>query len=99
MKATWLAPFVLALAATPALANDMDTDTDNGQVQDGAHQGQMQQNSSQMSTRAADSDANTSNNGQMSSHDDDLKLESDNDHDVGSSHGDMDLSDDTDNDT
>ncbi len=64
MKATWIAPFVLALAATPALADD--TDTDNGQLQDGAQQGQMQQGTTShdsMDTGMGNADAD--NGGQM----------------------------------
>lgn len=85
MKATWLAPFALALAVTPALADDMDTDND--QMQDG----QMQQGTTAENAHSDLSNGDTDD--RMTRQDDDM------DTDNGDMDTDDDMDTDTDTDT
>lgn len=92
MKTTWLAPIMLALAVTPALASD--TDTDDGQMQNDSPGEQQNTPSNPSDTEAGT--AGKDHEERMTRQSDDMKLEAA-DHDrTNASRGDMRLEGDTD---
>ena len=89
MKATWLAAVTLILAATPALASDMNAD--DGQMQSHQAHEQHQQSTSSGNTEAEPATDNKDQDGRTTRQSDDMSPDIDQEERAESSHGDMSL--------
>ncbi|ARS53275.1 hypothetical protein [Kushneria konosiri] len=92
MKAIWLAAVALTLAATPALASDMDAD--DGQMQSNQAHEQHQQSAPSSNTEAEPTTDKKDQDGRTTRQSDDMSLDIDQKERAESSHGDMSLEDD-----